>query len=154
MEGSIELFESGLLTTLTTEMMMYPGLVAALLISLMLTIFSVVLLGRKGPWGSAWSFFLVLFLALWTISIYVAPAGPMYWGISWTPIIIAGILLALLLVASMPDSTSTKNKTDLNRELKEPVYVKATPVGRFFWVLIVLLAMAIMIGMLNPQKAL
>jgi hypothetical protein len=132
---------------------MYSGLVAALLISLLLTLISVFLFRRKGPWGSAWTFFLVVFLTLWVVSIYIAPIGPIYIGIAWAPLIIAGILLTILLIASMPTANDWRDESikSTSETKKESLQ---RPVSRFFWVLIVLLAMAIMIGMMNPQKAL
>lgn len=131
---------------------MYSGLVAALLISFLLTLISVFLLRKKGPWGSAWTLFLVVFLALWAISIYLAPVGPIYYGVAWAPLMIAGILLTLLLVATMPGANEWRDESmDAQRPPKQ---VKQAKASRLFWVLIVLLAIAVMIGMMNPQKAL
>lgn len=133
---------------------MYSGLIAALLIALVLTFISVFFLRRKGPWGSAWTFFLVLFLALWAVSIYIAPAGPIYYGVAWAPLLIAGILLAVLLIASMPDANHWRDENIRTTEAQAQPYDRPTAIGRFFWTLIILLAIAIMIGMINPQKAL
>jgi hypothetical protein len=131
----------------------YPGLIAAALVSLILTVVSVFFLGKRGPWGSIWTFFLVLFLTLGTVSIYISPIGPVYWDVAWIPITIAGIIVTILLIAAMPHPD--QSNTDKGRS--EPV-VKAepyaTPVGRFFWVLIILFVIAIMVGMVNPQSAL
>jgi hypothetical protein len=135
---------------------MYTGFFAAALIALILTVSSVFFLGKRGPWGSIWTFFLVLFLTLWTVSIYVAPIGPVYWGIAWVPLTIAGLIVAMLLIAAMPHATSGRD------EVSETVVpdVKPQPdsygsrVGRFFWTLIILFVIAIMVGMLNPQRAL
>jgi hypothetical protein len=136
---------------------MYSGLFAAALIALMLTIVSVFFLGRRGPWGSIWTFFLVLFLALCIVSIYVAPIGPVYWGVAWIPITIAGIIIAVLLIAAMPHPTHRRDAVGTDRDTTE-VSIKSdssvTPVGRFFWVLIILFVIAIMVGMINPQSAL
>src|SRR4051794_38751366 len=82
--------------------MFYSGLFAAALISLILTLVSAFFLGKRGPWGSLWTFFLVLFLTLCTVSIYIVPIGPIYWGIAWIPITIAGIIVTILLIAAMP----------------------------------------------------
>jgi len=131
---------------------MYTGLVAALLISSLLTVISVFLLRKRGPWGSAWTLFLVIFLALWTVSIYLAPVGPTYYGVAWAPLIIAGILLTLLLIVSMPGANEWRDESvGPEHRTKKDVPAKAS---RLFWVFIFLLAMAIMIGMINPQKAL
>lgn len=131
---------------------MYSGLVAALLISAFLTVISVFLLRKKGPWGSAWTLFLVVFLTLWAVSIYLAPVGPIYQGVAWVPLIIAGILLTLLLIASMPGANEWRDES-MEKE-RAPKKVTEAKASKLFWILIVLLAMAVMIGMMNPQKAL
>jgi hypothetical protein len=135
----------------------YSGLFAAALVSLILTLVSVFFLRKRGPWGSIWTFFLVLFLTLWTVSIYVAPVGPMYWGIAWIPIVIAGIILTALLIAAMPHPGQSRDQV---KEYTETTSIDgksdfpATPIGRFFWVLIILFVIAIIIGMANPQTTL
>ncbi len=132
---------------------MYSGLVAALLIALVLTFISAFLLRRTGPWGSAWSFFLVIFLALWAVAIYIAPVGPIYQGVAWAPLVIAGVLLAILLIASMPNANDWRD-SNIKEDSKRESSALPKPINRFFWVLLVLLAAAVMIGMMNPQKAL
>lgn len=131
---------------------MYSGLVAALLISSFLTIISVFLLRKKGPWGSAWTFFLVVFLTLWAVSIYLAPVGPTYQGVAWAPLIIAGILLTFLLLASMPGANEWRDESIKSEHPSKKV--SQGKAGRLFWIFIFLLALAVMIGMMNPQKAL
>ena len=133
----------------------YSGLFAAALIALVLTVASVFFLGRKGPWGSMWTFFLVLFLTLSTVSIYVAPIGPVYWGIAWIPIVVAGIIVTLLLMAAMPHPVhkDARGDSDASEVYAKPDF-PVTPVGRFFWVLVILFVIAIIIGMANPQSAL
>jgi hypothetical protein len=133
----------------------YSGLFAAALIALILTVTSVFFLGKRGPWGSIWTFFLVLFLTLSTVSVYVAPIGPVYWGIAWIPIVVAGVIITILLIAAMPhpvrrDSRGEKEEDDITSKPNFPV----TPVGRFFWALVILFVIAIIIGMANPQSAL
>ena len=133
----------------------YSGFFAAALIALILTISSVFFLGNRGPWGSVWTFFLVLFLTMWTVSIYVAPIGPVYWGIAWIPLVIAGLIISLLLIAAMPNVDTAYRKPDVDVSgTREKKYDSAHGAGKFFWVLIVLFVIAIVVGMLNPQKAL
>lgn len=133
----------------------YSGFFAAALIALILTISSVFFLGKRGPWGSIWTFFLVLFLTLWTVSIYVAPIGPVYWGIAWIPLVIAGLIICALLIAAMPNPGTTYSEPDVDVSgTRENTHGSTRGAGKFFWVLIVLVVIAIVVGMLNPQKAL
>jgi hypothetical protein len=99
----------------------YPGLFAAALISLILTVASVFFLGKRGPWGSIWTFFLVLFLTLCTVSIYIAPIGPVYWGVAWIPITIAGIIVTILLIAAMPHPVHSDIQVNRNTNTTKPV---------------------------------
>jgi hypothetical protein len=113
------------------------------------------MLGMRGPWGSLWSLFLFLFLALWVIGLYINPIGPVYWGISWVPIIFAGILFAILFIAIAPtvnDSTTLRDKQgkviepdsmDTRMKTREHAYAAT---GSFFWVLMALFVMAIIFG--------
>jgi hypothetical protein len=133
---------------------MYQGLFGALAVAFILTCV-IVAVGRRGPWGTAWTFFLVLFLALWIVSLYVRAVGPVYYGIAWLPIVIAGLLLTLLLIAVVPDANNRKNESvqgDLTIDQRSDI--NNSGVGRFFWVLIVLMVAAIVVGMMNPQPAL
>ena len=133
---------------------MYQGLLAALVVAVVMTGI-IVALGRKGPWGTVWTFFLVLFLALWIVSLYVRAVGPVHFGIAWLPIVIGGLLLTVLLLAVVPDANFRRNeRLQKEVEVDQSNELQSTGVGRFFWVLIFLMVAAIMIGMMNPQPAL
>jgi hypothetical protein len=139
--------------------MMYLNIVAALVVALVITAISVAL-GRRGPWGSVWTFFLVMFLSLWIVAIYIRASGPVYFGIAWTPIFVAGILFALLLAAALPDANHWRDEilrdSDTGKvvELNNEPNLSIKPLGKFFWVLIILMVVAIIVGMINPQAAL
>ncbi|HYG01192.1 MAG TPA: hypothetical protein VD927_02050 [Chryseosolibacter sp.] len=138
-------------------MVTYSAL-AALLVAMLITIISVSLFRRRGPWGSGWTMFLVLFLVLWAVSLYVRSFGPIYLGVAWFPIIIVGILLALLFAAVLPDANhwrdeslrETKSGRIANPEGGKP----NAKVGKLYWVLIIMLVVFIVMGMINPQMAL
>jgi hypothetical protein len=107
--------------------------------------------------GDGVDFFLILFLSLWIVSIYIRSVGPVYLGIAWVPIIIAGILLAVLLAAAIPDTNRDQSLRDTQSSKvsqADEQDVRNTSVGRFFWILILLMITAIIIGMMNPQPAL
>lgn len=131
---------------------MYGSLIAALLIALFFTLVSVILFRRKGPWGTAWTFFLIMFLALWTVSLYVRTAGPLYWGIAWLPLMFAGLLLATLMLAIVPviQNDELLRETDSGRP-RPPRPVSYTPPGKLFWILIALLITAILLGMISRE---
>lgn len=137
---------------------MYSGFLAALTIALLLTVIAVFVFKRSGPWGTAWSFFLVLFLGLWALSLYVRAVGPVYWGVAWLPIVFGGIMLSILLIAVVPDANHLRDNVIRERNTGRPTDTRADltvpKAGRFFWILILLFIIAILIGMVNPQMAL
>lgn len=118
---------------------MVSGIVAAFLIATLLTGILLLVFKNKGPWGSAWAFFLVLFLSIWTLTLYLRTMGPIYLGVPWLQLLLGGVLLMILLVAAIPPSIETERKPGKT--------------GKIFWILIAIFAFAILVGMLNPQKA-
>jgi hypothetical protein len=139
---------------------MVGGLIAALLIALLITAIAALIFRRRGPWGTAWTLFLFLFLALWMVSIYIRNVGPVYWGIAWLPLLFSAIILALLLVSVIPDanhwrdeSLSDSEASDMN-SVKKIRDVSQPRSGSLFWLMIVILIIAIVVGMFNPQMAL
>jgi hypothetical protein len=137
-------------------MAMYTAIIAAIGAALVLTIL-LVILGTRGPWGSVWTLFLVLFLAMWVTGLYVN-AGPIYRGVAWMPILFTGILFAILLIAVVPDSSrnffrrlkngkvQSANKED-NLSNLNSTEINSTTIGAFFWILVTLFALAIIAGL-------
>jgi hypothetical protein len=136
---------------------MYPAFIGAFVVALMLTIVFALLLGKRGPWGSVWTFFLVLFLAILTVAIYITPFGPVYWNIAWIPIVFAGVLFSLLLVAIMPDANQMRDHEIARGSHEEHQSKYSTThrvahtsrIGNFFWILILLFVIAIIMGMVS-----
>jgi len=107
---------------------------------------------RTGPWGSFWSFILILFLGMWLVDIWVTPYGPEYWGVAWLDLLFAGLLLALLLAAATP----TPYVPPRNREITDRELVKAqeaevvrgsVAIGIFFWIMLLLFVTLVLIGL-------
>ncbi|MEJ1238079.1 hypothetical protein WBG78_08120 [Chryseolinea sp. T2] len=135
----------------------YPIIMAAIGLSLIMTV-AVLLMGSRGPWGSFWTLFVVLFLALWVTGLYVTPIGPVYWGVAWMPMILAGIILAILLIIGIPKLATIRrirngrlrNKSreaySNDNEEKRTIATRIT-LGAFFWILVLLLSVAIVVGL-------
>ena len=132
-------------------MMDFGGLLGALIVAVVITLAVSLILRSNGPWGTAWSLFVFLFLALWTVSLYVRAAGPLFMGVSWFPIVFAGVALALLLLAIPNTRRDGANQT--RAEATPPPPRSKESLGKFFWILMALFAAAIIIGMMNPQVA-
>ncbi|MFW6226518.1 MAG: hypothetical protein ACOC31_00285 [Bacteroidota bacterium] len=98
----------------------------------------------RGPWGSFWTFFLILFLAIWAADVWIAPTGP-YWGdIYWFPPLAVGLHIALLLAAATP-SPRARAEADVSASEDETDAVVA--IGGFFWIILILLFIAAIAGL-------
>jgi len=115
---------------------------AALLIALLLTsIFGGVL--RKHRFGSALIFFFVVLLfGTWAGGVWVAPVGPLLWGVAWISFVFVGLFFALLLTALMPP-TEERTETQQAPAQRKREAVAFEFFGIFFWIAIVCLIIAI-----------
>ena len=119
------------------------GLITAILVALLFTIIFSYGFRNRGPWGNVWTFFLILFLAVWAASFWIEPVGP-YWGdITWIPLIFLGLIIALILAAATP---SERPVSAAEEEKAGPPEPAVAIVGVFFWLLLVVFVAAIIIG--------
>lgn len=135
-------------------MAVFGAIIVALIIS---SIFYFALRSR-GPWGSFWSFFLVIMLAVWAASIWIVPVGYVYWEIAWIPLFFIGLIIGLLLAAvssssnknyykgqrgDVLDKAMTSEESRKNAELEENTFAA---IGILFWLFIGLMILAIIVG--------
>jgi len=119
-------------------------IVLALAVAAVLSLIFAIGFRTRGPWGSIWVFFAVIFLSSWAGGLWLPAMGPPLWGVYWIPFLLAGVIIALVLTATVaPQSPRT------TVELVEPAE-EATAAGRarsvlgvFFWILIAALVVAI-----------
>ncbi|MFW5774204.1 MAG: hypothetical protein ACOCWD_05935 [Tangfeifania sp.] len=93
-------------------------------------------LKSTGPWESFWTFMLVLSLAGLAAGLWIAPVGPVIWGVAWVPTLMAIIIFALLLGAASPRKEEPA-VTNSNRPEPAPQDKKAATLGALFWVLLI-----------------
>ena len=104
--------------------------------------------GRKR--GLSW-LFLIIFLATWAGGIWLRPFGPSLWGIHWLTFLMVGLILALILAASAPrqppkgrqETLDMLERIEKEKEMKQFAYLT---LNTFFWVLLLALLGAIVIG--------
>lgn len=106
-------------------------------------------LKKAGPWGSFWTFFLVLFLGISLVAIWVTPFGPTWYGVAWFDLFIVGLLIALLLAASTPSTDKDRRRAYKQSDVVDGQTEAgpATKLSAFFWVLLVLFVVMIGIGL-------
>lgn len=117
-------------------------------LEIILTILSALFIGlifyyvfkSSGPWGTFWSFLLVLILAGLATEAWINPIGPVFWGFTWAPTLLVILIVALLMAAATPSSYRKRRELDLEKE-NEPSEEEtaAIAIGGFFWLLMVIL---------------
>ena len=87
-------------------------IIAVLLISLLFTLVFAVGLKSRGPWGSGWSFFSIVCLWLTAVSLWIPPAGPLWFGAPWIDLFVTGLLTSFVLSAtSVLSAKSTRSSS-------------------------------------------
>lgn len=122
--------------------------------------------GRRGPYGAFWAFLLILFLAGLAGRFWITPAGPVVWGFAWLPLIFWVFIIALLIGAATPtedeevdparDQERIVSRTDATRSARDRRIAEdraesagaLAVFGIFFWILLLLLIIAIIAGWL------
>jgi hypothetical protein len=101
-----------------------------------------------GPWGSFWIFILILILAGWAAAAWIRPFGPVYWNISWVPVLFVILLFSLFLAALTParrEKTIYEDEKIPERQQEEAALFT---LSFFFWAFIVFLLAAVIWGFL------
>ena len=125
------------------------GVLYLVSIAFLITLVFTFLFKRTGPWGSFWTFFVIVLLGIMAADFWVGPVGPYFLSeIYWVPPLAVGLLIALLLAATTP---SPKTRSELELQQKEIAKEnKATAaLGTFFWFLFIALVVLIVIGLFN-----
>lgn len=149
--------------------MIWTQLLFALLTAIALVAIFAFFFRVKGPWGSFWFFFLIIFLVTFSGVRWLRPAGYDFGGLFWIPSLIVALIIALLLAALTPKKGKTDSKPEHDKPERtasaipkhhgeprsvserdinssdEP-YVGASAV---FWLLIILLAISAIAGAFN-----
>lgn len=134
--------------------MVFIEILAILILALLLTALFNFGLRAKGPWGSFWTFFLVLLCGIWIVAIWVEPIGPVWYGAPWIDFVFVGILLALILAAATPPGPSHPTIRPItNRARMEEINEKEdtnpdSAIGIFFWMMILIFVIAIAAGII------
>lgn len=140
-------------------MEIFGGILGTILVAILISALFYYAFNARGPWGSFWSFFLVLLLIIWAASLWVRPIGPVYWGVAWIPLFFVGLLFALLLAAIPTSDTRDIIREDeiaeaererqvnpTEAERRRDINRTAATVSGTFWILMVILLLVIIIG--------
>ena len=127
--------------------MFFADLLFALAVALFLALVFFLGVRRYGAsWNSFLLFFVIVFLAAWAGGKWLTPFGPSIWGVEWMPFLLVGLVVALLLAAFTPVRRTRFKREAMIQKKEERVFTIAF--GVFFWILIVVLIMAVIAGYL------
>ena len=122
--------------------MTFLGVLLIVLIAIIVGSMFFYIFKSPGPWGTYWSFLLILILAGLAGSFWINPAGPVFWGVAWMTVLFVVFVFALLLAAASP--VSRKKTVDRSSSRPSPDEAGAIAIGSFFWILMsVLLILAL-----------
>ncbi|HSJ66658.1 MAG TPA: hypothetical protein VK921_03235 [Anditalea sp.] len=108
----------------------------------------------RGPWGSFWTFFIIVLLSVWAASLWIVPFGYIYWEIAWIPLFFIGLVIAFLLAAltsTPPRWRRTAKGSDIVNADNEPEQTFAA-IGLMFWLFIGLMLVAIIVGYASDPR--
>lgn len=120
--------------------MFFAELFTAALLAIILVMAFTFVLGRGGTWPGVGWFFVIVFLGAWAVGAWSTPVGPVFYGVSWLPFLFGALAFALILAAI---SDADRRPRPTTGEVME---AEALAVGSFFWLLLLLLAIAIVAG--------
>lgn len=124
-------------------------------LQIILTIIAAIFIGilfyyifkATGPWGSFWTFILILILAGLAAEAWIEPFGPVYYDVAWIPTLFVIILFALLLAAATPTRRGyIETRTEVPETEPEPTDTAGIVLGVFFWILMLFLIVAVFWG--------
>lgn len=90
-------------------------------------------------------FFLVLFFSGLAAQFWVVPFGPVIWGVYWLPVIFIVLMFALLLSAPPAHRRPAPAKEN---SVTDPA---VTAMSVFIWILLLVLAVAVIVGFYNSD---
>lgn len=94
----------------------------------------------SGPWGTFWSFLVILILAGLAATAWITPVGPAIWGYAWFPTLMVILIFALLLSAATPTRHRRRRELNLEKETEpSEEETAAIAIGGFFWILLLIL---------------
>ena len=116
----------------------------ALAVAALLSLIFAIGFRTRGPWGSILVFFAVIFLSSWAGGLWLPSMGPPLWGVYWIPFLLAGVIIALVLIATVaPERPKSTVKLVEPGEQATAAGRARSVLGIFFWILIAALVVAI-----------
>ncbi|MFO8129526.1 MAG: hypothetical protein R6T99_06455 [Bacteroidales bacterium] len=127
--------------------MFLPEVIFSIIAALLVGVLFYYIFRYSGPWGSFWTFLLVLVLAGLAAAAWIEPIGPAAWNVAWLPILFVILLFALFLAAATTPDDRRRIRTRRPVDTETPgEEAAAVTLGIFFWIFIVFLVFAAIWG--------
>lgn len=107
---------------------------------------------RSSGLGGFLGILILFFLIAWASRLWLTPAGPVFWGFGWFPVVFAVLIFLLLIAAASPEDKSAYHKPVTAGEQAEStkgLIGLAAGFSIFFWFLIFALIIAIIARLMN-----
>ena len=101
---------------------------------------------RRGSFAPLIIFFFVLFMAGMASQYWIIPFGPMWWGISWMPLLFIILIFTFLFAAPSPYERRNISKTN---DEKQAASAAVAAISIYIWLLFTILFIAIIVGVLT-----
>ena len=109
---------------------------------------------KAGPWGTFWSFLLILILAGVAAAAWIPPVGPIYQDVAWIPVLFVILLFALLLAAATPGRRRGRPpEAPPPEKYGRGAFTAIVALGVFFWLFIFFLFLAAILGVVVSVAA-
>src|SRR6056297_1118331 len=92
---------------------------------------------KTGPWGSFWSFILIIFLGTLFVDAWAEPVGPLWYDVAWVDLIFFGLIFAFFLAAATPVAKPTPEERREIEEAPAETSGAAAALGIFFWFMLI-----------------
>jgi len=127
--------------------MIFFEILGILIIALVIGLVFSLIFKVRGPWGSFWTLFIIVLLAVWAADLWLTPAGPVVWDLAWIPLIFVAIVVALLLAAAESGTRKPKSSSETLDEVTSVEPDTAIKVSAMFWIILLFLILAILVGL-------
>lgn len=118
------------------RIMTFLGVLLTVMAAIIVSVLFYYVFKSTGPWENFWIFLLILTLAGLAAGLWIAPVGPVMWGLAWVPTLMVIIIVALLIGAASPRK---QERAVTNSESSEPAPHdrKAATLGALFWIFLI-----------------
>lgn len=126
--------------------MTYLDFLIIVALAFLIAVIFVVVLKAAGPWGSFWTFYLVLLLGILAAAFWIKPVESSMDEVSWGMMAVVGLSLALILALAGSNPAAQRKRNAISGKIVPADPDAAERVNAAFWIVISILLTAIIIG--------